>query len=318
MTEQNKNLIVTEFNEFDSKMLAFQSKYDGVVYDLEDPAQDKQARSDRLAIGKVVSALDSTHKALKAPLKAQTDLIDAERKRIKDSLLGTQNRIKSQIADHEQKIKEHAEMLQGMVDKIENFALFADGAKPDSERLSARLSNIKAINVDDSYEHRKADATLAQVDGIKKLESMFEAALEYETEQAELARLRQEQEAREQKEREEQIRLDAVRKQEEKAEADRLKAAREIQESKERHASEIQEAKDAAERKAKQEQEAREAEEQRIIDDQKRREANTRHRGTINRGILEELAKFGIDEKSGKKAITAIAKGEINHIQINY
>ena len=102
---------IAEYSEFEAKMAEFKKTYDNVVYDLTDPVHEKKARSDKYSIGKVISALDKKHDEIKAPLKAQVDLIDGERKRIKDELLGVQDKIKSQIKAHEDAIREHAEML---------------------------------------------------------------------------------------------------------------------------------------------------------------------------------------------------------------
>src|SRR3990167_280480 len=120
---------IVEFDEFAGKLAEFRQRYDGVVYDLAVPEQEKQARSDRYAIGKVVSALDAKHKELKEPLKRQTDLIDGERKRIKDDLLSIQDRIKSQIETHEAKIAAHEEELQARVEFIRNHAFSVDKAR---------------------------------------------------------------------------------------------------------------------------------------------------------------------------------------------
>ena len=209
-----KALAVAEFVEFETKLQEFKEKYIDVVYDLDDEDQGKQARSDKKEIGVVISALDSTHKRKKAPLKAEVDLLDGERKRIKDDLLGVQLKIKSQIEEHERKIQEHAEMLQDKVDAIRYHAEVGDMHIPTNQLSAAdlkeRLVMIKSLDVDDSYEHRKADATLAQIDTIKTLEGLLTDRLKHEEEQAELERLRTEAAARAQAEREEQIRKEAV------------------------------------------------------------------------------------------------------------
>lgn len=95
---------IAAFNKFDKQLADFQKRYDGVVYDLSDPKEDKAARSDRYKIGQVISALDETHKKIKAPLAEKVAIIDKERKRIKDKLLELQEGIKTQIEKREQEI----------------------------------------------------------------------------------------------------------------------------------------------------------------------------------------------------------------------
>lgn len=320
---------IVEFNEFETKLTEFKERYDNVVYDLDDPAQDKQARSDRLSIGKVVSTLDKTHKELKAPLKAKTDLIDAERKRIKDDLLGIQDKIKGQIAEHERKAQEHAEMLQQKVEDIESFGIFPEFHNPVSGEISARLDSIEAINVDDSYEHRKADATLAQIDTIKKLKTMFDSALKSEAEQAELERLRKQQAEREQADRDKKIAEEAVKIAEENA-AKKLERIR--LEAKERAEKQQKALEDEADRKVREAEErgrrAVEEERERIFQEKKKAEderaaaelkaANKKHRAKINNEALKSLIENGYTEDQGKALIELIATGLIVNITINY
>jgi len=53
---------VVEFREFEKNLSEYKYRYEGVIYDITVPEQDKQARSDKLAIGKVIAKLDSAHK----------------------------------------------------------------------------------------------------------------------------------------------------------------------------------------------------------------------------------------------------------------
>lgn len=205
-TESKALATIPEFTEFEKKLIEFKEKYDNIVYDLTDADQEKQAKSDRFVIGKVVSALDVEHKELKAPLKVQTDLIDKERKRIKDDLLAVQEKIKTQLQEHERKIQEYNEMLQDKVEYIRLYAEFTDQAS--AAKIAERLAQVKEIIVDESFEHRQADGTLAQVQVIKELETLHASQTIHEAEQAELARLRKEAADREQKDRDDALRLE--------------------------------------------------------------------------------------------------------------
>lgn len=185
MIEKNLPILIqqiVEFNDFETQLAELKSKYDGVIYDLSVPEQEKQARSDKLSVEKVIAELDRSHKKIKAPLAEKVSLIDGERKRIKDDLLGVQEKIKSQIQQHEDKIQAHADMLEIKVDDICTIGFLNPWMHIGSREVHCLIKKAKSIIVDDSYEHRKADATLAQVDTIKKLESMLEMELEYEKE----------------------------------------------------------------------------------------------------------------------------------------
>lgn len=348
---------IVEFNEFDTQLAEFKSTYDNVVYDLTDPVQEKSARSDRLSIGKVISRLDSTHKALKAPLKAKTDLIDAERKRIKDDLLGVQGKIKSQIADHERKIQEHAEKLQIMVDDITVWSLFYDDVSRSSESIQLRIDKVKSVVVDDSYEHRKADAALAQIDALKILEPMLDDALKQEAEQMELERLREEQRQREQAEREEKIRADAEMKARHEAEQEaekikqqaaiaeeaRKKRERELQEEIEAEKTRVIaekakakadaeelaraveiETRKAVERAAQEERERLEAEANekvRLEAEAKAKEeakkSKQAHRAKVHKAAKTSLLNH-FDDATATQIVTLIKDGEIANVLIQY
>lgn len=320
---------IVEFSEFEAQLAEFKGKYDGVVYDLTIPEEEKQARSDRLTIGKVIANLDRKHKELKAPLKEKVDLIDGERKRIKDDLLKVQGKIKAQIEDHERKIQEHAEMLQAKVDAITALGEFDISDQPDSKLLVGRLTDARSVDIDDSYEHRKADATLALVDVTKKLEQLYHDRLVYEEEQAELEQLRKEAEERERKDREEAIRREAEQKAKEQAERE-AKAAIDEAERKTREAEQAklkaeEESKIKAEIAAREERERIEREqaeakakreaEQAKEDAKKAKQA---HWQKIHSAIKKDLMANGVDEKLAISIIELIKDGKVSHLSIDY
>jgi hypothetical protein len=339
VVEEQKNQIV-EFNEFEAKLYEFKKRYDNVVYDLTDPNEEKKARSDRFAIAKVISALDAKHKEIKAPLKEKVDLIDGERKRIKDDLLDVQGKIKAQIEEHEAKIQAHKDMLQGKVDSIYTLAEFGEFEKPTAEEYAQRLSQAKEVEIDDSYEELKAEAALAQVSVIKKLEALHADQAKHEAEQAELERLRKEAEARERADREERIRREAAEQAqkaaEEKAKAEAERVEREKREAAAAHERAIkqaeearikaeQEAKQAAERAAKEEREriereqreaAAKAEAERKAEEAKK--AKQEHRAKIHKQAKESFMANGLDETVSTAIVELIRDGKIKNVTINY
>ncbi len=332
---------IAEFNEFDKQLNEFLSQYEGVVYDLTDPKQEKTARSDKYAIGKAISALDARHKEIKAPLKERVDLIDGERKRIKDGLLEVQGKIKSQIEAHEKAIEEHAQMLQEKVDQIRWLANTEDYPEPiTAEQIQSRLDALNKISVDDSYEDRKADATLAQVETVKKLEALLAERQKYEAEQAELERLRKEKEERARKDREESIRKEAEerakREAEEKAEREKKEAEAEAQrkideanrqkkEAEEAAARAEREKKEAAERAAAAERErieqeqkqAAEAEERKRKEEEEKK-AKQQHRAKIHKEAKQSLIDNGVDEETATLIVELAKDGKIKNMVVEY
>jgi len=320
---------ITEFKPFETNMEEFKGQYIDIVYNLFDIDQEKKAKSDKLAIGKVISALDKKHKELKAPLKAKTDLIDHERKRIKDELLSMQGAIKHQLEQHEFKKAEHDAKLHNMVLAISSLGEFGDFENPDSDQLRLLVDKAESVNVDDSYEHRKADATLAQVDTVKKLKLMLEQRVKHEEEQAELERLRIEDEQRKQAEREEQIRKEAA----ENARIEAEKAAqKEIEQAKAAERKAIEDAEKAELAKQRELEQAAENERKRIEAEQKaeaekqaeaeRKEAAKKekqaYRAKIHKAAKDSFVDNGIDANDAVEIINLIKDGKIKSVIIEY
>lgn len=157
--------------------------------------------------------------------------------------------------------------------------------------------------------------------------------------QEELKRLaealaRKEVEAAAQRERDESARREAALKaQAEQAERDRVaaqqKAERDAKEAadqaerqrimaEQRAEREKQEAIAAERRRVEQAEAARLAEEKRIADEAAARAADIKHRKAVNNKALTDLVAAGVPEECAKTCITAIAKGAVSAIRINY
>lgn len=295
----NELVRIQEFSDFDTKLAEFRDRYDNVVYDLEDPKQNRQARSDRFAIGKVVANLDRAHKELKAPLLEQVRLVDGERKRIKDDLLGIQNRIKSQIEEHEARIKAAEEAVQKRIDSISVLAEFDEWSVPaTSGQIKQRIAVLLASNPEAvEYEPRQADAALAYRQTERTLTDMLAKRVTYEEEQAELERLRAEKEARERQEREDRIRREA----EEKAKREAEELARKKAEEAKRREQAIRKEKERAEAAAKQAEERRKAEAEAAT----KREKDLKERAARDKADAEKRA-----QQAAKQAEKRAAQAE--------
>jgi colicin import membrane protein len=336
---ENEPTGIVEFNQFKSDLAEYKSKYENVVYDLTVPAQEKQARSDRLAIGKKVAELDRVHAAIKAPLKAQVDLLDGERKWIKDELLSVQDRIKSQIAEHESKLQAIEDGLNARVEAIKALSVFE--FQPTSAHIQERLDTLSVITIDESFVHHAANALLAHKTSLATLTALLEVTTKAEAEAIELARLRQESEAREREEREAKIAADAKQKAEQDAaesiERERqakLKAeqdARDTAERAKKQASEaavkaeqaqkdaVAAAEKAAQQKAEQVERDRLAAAEKERKEAEKREANKKHCAAINNTAATALVECaGISMDQAKAVITTIAKGSVPAVSIRY
>ena len=295
----NQPPTVPEFEEFDALLGTLAERYNGIEYDLSDPQQDRQARSDQRKLGVAIADLDRAHQGVKAPLLAQTRTIDGERKRIKDALLDLQGGIKEQIAEVARGIAERAAALVAKVQAIRDLAVFDEYLS--AEELRSAIEKARAINLEDGYDERKAEAALAQVETVAQLEHDLATAERLEAEAADLVRLRAEAEARERAEREEHIRVEAAetarREAEEKARIEREEADAKAEKARHAAAEKL-----AAEQRAREEAEQRAAEEKAAaeraaVEAEERRkreaaEAEKREREAAERASQEERARI--------------------------
>ena len=326
VVEKSKQQIA-EFREFEGKLEEFRQRYDGVVYDLDKPKELKQAKSDRYAIARVISALDARHKEVKAPLYEQVQLIDGARKRIKDELLEVQRKIKSQLEERE-------ERLQGMVDRIKKLTSFDETVT--SEDIAARLDHAVTIEITDDYAEKKADAALALTAAVNRLREMLKQQKDLEEREAELKRLRAEKEKREREERERKVREEAEARAKQEAERkakeerDRIQRAKEEAEERAEAAERarkkaVEDSKRAAEEAARKERERiqREREEQERKEAEKRRleaqkKAEVKHRESIQAAVAKDLVAAGVSKTKVAKVVRAIDTGKVRHLVIEY
>lgn len=355
--EQDVSTQIAEFRPFEQQLAEFRAHYDGVVYDLTDPKVEKQARSDRYAIGKVISKLDDTHKAVKAPLKAQIDLIDGERKRIKDLLTGVQDGIKSQITEHEAKIQAHQDALAERVEAIRAFAVF--NSVPNSILIRSRIEQAGEVVIDESFEHVESQAALAKLKTIEALTQLLtdtlaqeQAEAEAKRQQEEQARIAAEEAAKAQQEREERIAREAAETArlaaEEKARNDAIAAEAAIERQRQATLAAEQAAAEAAERAEQEARDARAREEQAAIKakrdaaeaarlateaaekaqrdkeaaeraEREKREADQAHTNAVNDALAGSFAILGeISVSAAKKIVLAIAGGDFHNVKIHY
>lgn len=277
--------------------------------------------------------LDDLGKSLTADLKAQCGIVDAERKRAREELDELRDKVRKPLTDWEDKEKARIALHEQLLSQMADLAVLAPAATSDV--IEQRRESLIIYAERDWQEFQaRYEAALKHV--AEMLASALAQARERETEREELERLRAAEEVRKTAEREESIRVEAARVAEARAataerEAERLaeqavrdKADAEIREI--ARASEAQAAVERAERQAAidaeqavQHERERVAEQERIeAAELAKREANTRHKGRINREIVDALVLLGLDEVGAKKIVTAMAKGEIPHVQVNY
>lgn len=336
---------IVEYREYHAQLAELKKTNDTAVFDYRDPKGNKEARSHIYKLRQTKSAVDKKRKEIKAEVLERGRFIDSEAK----AIIGC---IESMIDLHESPIKEieaeEAERVQKHKDAIESIKAFQYyGDDNSSEQIKKICKEFELYVVDESFEEFMAEASATYKQSQTHLISLFDKVQKREAEQAELERLRKEQEAREQAEREAKIAAEA--KAQAEAEAKRQAEEHKLQleaqqaaakaeaELKEREAAEAiaraerekleaiskaeQEKRDAeakAELARKQEIERQEAEKNRIIAEERAREANRQHVGKIRKSAKEAIMTLGVDEETAKAIVIAINDGKVPNVKINY
>ena len=196
------------------------------VLDISTSEGRDQIRSLAYKVAKSKTYLDEMGKELVAEQKERIKLVDAERKRIRDSLDDLKDEIRAPLTEWEnreaERVKSHETALLGF-----NTATAFAGSNPPSAEVQSRIDGLEALHARDWQEFAKR-AEFARDAAREQLNGVLAASQKYEHEQAELERLRREDAERKQRERDEQIKAEAAAKAKAEAEAE-AKAAAEAQ-----------------------------------------------------------------------------------------
>ena len=337
---------IAAFSEFRSQLAQLKHDNEKAVFNYADPKGNKEARSHIYKLRQTRAAVEKVRKDQKAEALEYGRMVDGTAKEISEQ-------IDAMIEIHEAPLREieakEAARIQAHKDRISAMCVILDGSESAAE-IQAKLVAIESFVIDDSLQEFKAEALLVKTDAIEGLKKRHAAQLEIEAQQAELLRLRAEAAEREQKERHERIAREAREAAERKA-ADAARAEKEASERREREQKEAveraeraqklaeqqaeqaeqakreaQERAERAERQAKEDAERaiRQAEEHRqaaLKAEQEataRREADKAHRAKVNNAAVAALVASGLSDADAKLAVTAIAKGEVPAVRIDY
>ncbi len=241
-------------------------------------------------IAQTKTFLEKLGKDLVSGEKAKLKLVDAERKKLRDSLSALAARAREPLTEYEN----------------------AEKARIEAERQLEifNLDHEEALQMDDLFnrekELAKKEAELAKQEEERKQKEEAERLEKEKLEREE--RIKKEAAERAQREAEEEIQAEKDRA--EKIKQDAIEAEKQAEIEKERA---VQKAKDDA--KAEQDEKDRKIAEAKAMED--RKAANKNHQKRINREALADLMTL-VDEEKGIEIITAIATHQIRHTTINY
>ena len=324
-------------------------------HDLTTATGRKKTASLAAKVAKFKVYLDDLGKDLVSDWKAKSKIVDESRKHARDRLDEMKEIARKPLTEWENAEKDRVQRLDDLVNAIREYLAKYYSV---SEDIKKDIDELTALEIDDAYQEKKAEAIVARELSIKQLTSNFERMKQAEDQAAELERLRKEAEARAIKEREEAI-AKAAREQaeleakarEEKAKADadrekreaeeaRLKAEREAKDREEKAKRELelaqeriklqaeqaelarikaeQDAKDREAKAKKDAEDAAKAEQDRLEKEAQAREENKKHVAKIRGEAKKALMNIGVDEALAVKLILAIHSKQVPNINIIY
>jgi hypothetical protein len=204
------------------------NKIDGFTPDISTRKGREAIASMAYAVARSKTALDDVGKKLVADLKEVPKKIDAERKRVRDTLDTWQEEVRRPLNEWQAAEDARVDKHNDAIERIRLLAVDLDGIT--AEDLADRVAQLQAIAMGDDWEEFEPEAARAKDKALGVLRAALAARQKYEAEQAELARLRAEAEARAKADHEAAIAREAAekaqREAEEKAQAERDAAAK--------------------------------------------------------------------------------------------
>lgn len=330
---------ITVYSEFRSQLAELKALNGSVVFDYQDPAGNKEARSHIYKLRKTKSAVDAARKAEKAASLEYGRQVDAQAK----DIIGE---IETMISVHQTPLDEiEAREKERQSAHEARIATMRELATESNEHFTAaqliqRLDELSSYKLGAHWQEYEIEAARVKEAGAESLGLQIERQQKREADQADLEKLRREQEARDQAERDAIIAKEAEeratraaeeRAQREREEADRKaqaerdaaerreqglrfaaeKAEREKAEAELRAQRALQEARERAEREAKAEAEKETAEAE-------KREANKRHAAQVHGAAVNAMVASGIAEDCAKAVVALIAQRKIPNIKVTY
>lgn len=331
-----------------------------MVPDVETEQGRDNIKSLAYKIARSKTTMDDLGKELNADSKTKIDLVNAERKKMRDEMDELKFKVRQPLTDFEDAEKKRIADIDDRIIDITNLRKDRDEYSEfyNSEYLTGKLAEAKAIVLDDSFGDKLKDAAVEKDITISRLESNIAKRTTEENEKAELDRLRVEKEERDKEDYENRLKKEAAanakreaekkadqekqhaadkarveqqRIEDEKAEVERKakeekeEAAKAIEDAEKKRLADVQAVKDQAEREkqeiVRQQEEKAHFELERIAEEtwaDDKRKADKENQRTINNNVLSALINLGIDPMVGKTLIEAMAKGQIPHVTVNY
>lgn len=319
---------IAAYNPFRAQLAELQAANAKTVFQYDTPTGYAAAKSYVFQLSKTAAALEKLRVEIKAPALQTCKAIDSEAKEIEAAIRAMQEVHKAPLLEIDEREKARVAAIRFRIDNDIVLAGESCAGIP-SERIKATLEDVRGIAIDVSFAEFQAEAQKAKDAAIEALLAELPIAEKREADAAELKRLQDAEAARIQKERDDKIAADAAAKAtadaEAKAKAEKDEADRIAQAERDAAAKKLADAE--AEKLAAQQRADKAVEDERVrVQKEKdaqdaadaKREADKKHQAGIHAEIIKALEPLGITDELAKAIITAIRKGEVPHVKINY
>lgn len=343
----NPVMVLTDevaYSEFYKTMKAEVSAH---VPDVSTDKGRKEIAALAYKVTRTKTTIDAAGKKLNEDARAKINVVDASRRKIREELDALADEARKPLTAWEDAEEARQNAIKEWHDKLRATAALVSG-EDGSNLIADRIATIEAMAIDDAAFGFEADAARhAKTQALATLGTALDRARKHEADQAELARLREEAEARaaaeaerlrveneskeraEREAREKAAQAEAAKRQAEEAEraqkeaaareARAVEAAREeaLRKAQAEHAAEL--AKVEAERKRLELAEAsRLADIAKAKREEEARQADRKHRGEIMAASKTAIMALGVEEDAAKKIVLAIVAGEIPNVTLRF
>lgn len=324
----------------------------GEVPDLTTDKGRKRIASLAAQVARSKTALDGAGRAYLKKLKEMPKGIEAELRQFIADMDALRDEVRKPLNEWEAEQEKAKAVVQEAIDEIVNYYTLPEDC--DSQAIRFRIAQLEApLPTVEVFGERLEEAEMKRKHGIAMLTEALDKRKKYESEQAELERLRKEAAAREEQDRikaaadkaveDERQRVAQQQEQERAAAQERIRQAEQETLEAQRLVQQAENDRIAAEQRADRErQQSEQRAEQARLDEQRRqqeeqaeqqrqaqaREANRAHCGAINKAALEALLLVNVgndpefpvylSDAEAKAVITAIVKGQIPAVSIAY
>ena len=300
-------------NGLDPLLNRIKSEIDKFVPNVETEKGRKEIASFARKIASSKVLIEKVGKELVSEIKAKAKLIDAERKRSRDTLDQWRDEVRQPLTEYEEAEKlEHEKRRLQELFNLEHADAIAENSIFDRERdLKKKEAEIERV-LEENRKKEEAERTKKEREEIEirikeEAEQKAKADAEMRIKEEKERSMREAAQAKEELEQARRAKIEA----EEKAERDRI-AAKEKAEQEKQQA--IEQIKRDAEEKIRIENETK-AKEKEIAD---KKASNKRHMATVNNKIVSSLKKLGLEESIAKDIVIAVAKGNVPRMEIRY